>query len=450
MPANRPTHEKFGRSDFISAGQIDVTRPSHLLAGTAVAAIALLGMVAAFGTAPQTQVESVAQEDVLETIGTRALVVPSSDSEYFIREERIRRSDSMASLLERLGVAPDETLQELGSLAGAEILFRQMVPGKIVTAQADANGTLQLLTFPINSSPHKVLLIERGNTGLRVVQHAVSLETEIQMKSGRIRFSLYGATDAAGIPDSVANKLADIFGGEIDFHRDLRDGDRFSVVYESINHAGRTVRTGRVLAAEFVNDGKVHSAVWFDGAQGSGYYTPDGKSLQKTFLRSPLEFSRVTSGLSSARFHPVLQQWRAHRGVDYGAAVGTRVRATADGVVEFAGTQGGYGKVVILRHQGRYSTVYGHLSKFGPGIRPGTRVSQGDIIALTGATGLASGPHLHYEFRVNGNFQNPLTVALPSAPSLIAGQLDQFRTQAETQLARIALLRASGDLASLD
>lgn len=427
-----------------------MTRSSHILTSALVATIALLGMVAAFGTAPKTQLESVVQKNVLEDLESGARIIATQNPEYFIREERIRRGDSAASLLDRLGISAEETLQELTAAPGAEVLFRQMVPGKTVTAQADAKGILQTLSFPLNGNPNKVILIERANDGLRVAEQTIPVDTEIQMKSGKIRFSLFGATDAAGIPDSIANKLTDIFGSEIDFHRDLRDGDQFSVVYESFSHLGRIVRTGKILAAEFINNGKSYKAVWFEGTQGAGYYTPEGKNLQKAFLRSPLEFSRVTSGFSSARFHPVLQQWRAHRGVDYGATIGTRVRATADGVVEFAGTQGGYGKVVILRHRGHYSTVYGHLSRFGTGIRPGARVSQGDIIAFTGATGLVSGPHLHYEFRVNGHFQNPLTVALPGSPSLSTEQLDQFHTQAATQLARINLLRAGDNLASLD
>jgi murein DD-endopeptidase MepM/ murein hydrolase activator NlpD len=252
------------------------------------------------------------------------------------------------------------------------------------------------------------------------------------------------------MPDSVATQLADIFGGDIDFHRDLRKGDRFSVIYEAVNHMGRLVRTGRILAAEFINDGKTYRALWFQGADGQGgYYTADGKNIRKAFLRSPLEFSRITSGFTLSRFHPVLKEWRAHRGIDYGAPVGTRVKATGDGVVEFVGAQGGYGKMIILRHQGSYTTVYGHLSGFASGLKKGARVAQGDVIGYVGMTGLATGPHLHYEFRVNGSFQNPLTIALPSAPPLTPGQMAQFRTVAQSQLARIDMLRGS-HLASLD
>ena len=225
------------------------------------------------------------------------------------------------------------------------------------------------------------------------------------MKSAEIRYSLFGATDAAGIPDSVATQLADIFGGDIDFHRDMRKGDRFSVIYESINHLGKMVRTGRILAAEFVNDGKAYRAVWFDGADGQGgYYTADGKNIRKAFLRSPLEFSRITSGFSTARFHPVLKEARAHRGIDYGAPIGTRVRATGDGVVEFVGHQG--------RLWQRWSSCAIRATTkpsmaISPALPPAsarvTRVGQGDVIGYVGATGIATGPHLHYEFRVDGD-----------------------------------------------
>ena len=270
------------------------------------------------------------------------------------------------------------------------------------------------------------------------------LETHVLMKSAEIRHSLFGATDAAGIPDSVATQLADIFGGDIDFHRDIRKGDRFSVIFESISHLGKMVRTGRILAAEFVNDGRTYRAVWFEGSDGrNGYYTADGKNIRKVFLRSPLEFSRVTSGFSGGRFHPVLKEVRAHRGIDFGAPTGTRVKATGDGVVEFAGRKGGYGNLVVLRHQSQYQTYYGHLSGFAAGIRKGTRVAQGDVIGYVGATGIATGPHLHYEFRVGGVHRNPLAMVLPAAPPLAADQMARFRDSTQGILARLDEIRGT-------
>jgi murein DD-endopeptidase MepM/ murein hydrolase activator NlpD len=262
------------------------------------------------------------------------------------------------------------------------------------------------------------------------------------MKSAEIKTSLFAATDAAGVPDNVAVQMAEIFGGDIDFHRDLRRGDRFTVVYEMLEAAGDAVRSGRVVAAEFINQNKAHRAVYFeDAARHGGYYGSDGKNLRKAFLRSPLAFTRISSGFSNARFHPIFQQWRAHRGVDYAAPLGTPVRATADGVVELAAVHGGYGKEIVLKHQGRYSTIYGHLSRFAAGIRAGARVTQGEVIGYVGATGWATGPHLHYEFLVSGTQTNPLSVALPTAPALTGATMTQFHAAAAPLLSRLDLLR---------
>jgi murein DD-endopeptidase MepM/ murein hydrolase activator NlpD len=209
------------------------------------------------------------------------------------------------------------------------------------------------------------------------------------------------------------------------------------------------VKTGRVLAAEFVNEGRAYHAAYFTTAPNQGsYYTLDGKNLRKQFLRSPLEFSRITSGFTQARFHPVLQQWRAHKGVDYGAPSGTRIKATADGIVHFVGRQGGYGNLIVLQHQSRYTTWYGHLSGFAAGIRHGKRVAQGDVIGYVGATGLATGPHLHYEFRINDVHQDPLRVAMQEIP-LSPEQKLKFEPIAKHYAQRLELLRDT-KLAFLD
>jgi murein DD-endopeptidase MepM/ murein hydrolase activator NlpD len=253
---------------------------------------------------------------------------------------------------------------------------------------------------------------------------------------------LFAATDSAGLSDMVALQLAEIFSSEIDFHRDLRPGDRFGVVYEALYNEGEVVRTGRILAAEFTNDRETYRALYFRDNQGrGGYFTPDGRNVRKAFLRSPLEFSRITSGFSQARLHPVLNVWRAHKGVDYGAPVGTRVRVTADGRVQFVGRQGGYGNLVVVRHNNGYATAYGHLSGFAKGLRPGQRVSQGDIIGFVGKTGLATGPHLHYEFRVGGVHQNPLRFATPPGQPIARDARAAFDETSHTLLERLELIR---------
>jgi len=415
-----------------------------LLAGAGIASF--LAVVTAFGTAPSTQTDRVVRTVFTESLtpSPTAIADGESTTQLFVREERVRQGDTVAALLKRLGVEEEGALERLQSLPGTGNLFRQLSPGKILTAKVNEEGHLTSLLFPLNGQADKALLVREVNGTYQVSEQTLPLETQVQIKSAEIRYSLFGASDNAGIPDAIATQMADIFSGDIDFHRDLRKGDRFSVVYETLSHQGKTVKTGKILAAEFINDGKRYRAFWFDGSDGKGgYYSPDGKSLRKAFLRSPLEFSRVTSGFSSARFHPVLQTWRAHKGVDYGAPIGTRVRATSDGVVEFLGNQGGYGKVLILRHQGRYSTLYGHLSGFASGLRKGSRVNQGDTIAYTGMSGLASGPHLHYEFRVDGIHQNPLTVSLPGAPTLSASQKTAFLQVTQAQLDRLSQISGS-------
>ena len=424
-------------------------KPGPLWAAAGVAGVSLLGMVAAFGTSPSTLDLQAPQQTIIEQLVAPAGIAAEVDNDFFVREERIQRGDSVAGLLSRLGIQDEAAFQFLRDNPGTQAIFRQLRPGKPVTAHVGNNGELQALIYRLNGND-RALFVERRNGHLQVSEQALQLDTQVQMKSGEILYSLFGATDAAGLPDSVALQLADIFSGDIDFHRDLRRGDRFAVVYETLSHLGKTMRTGRILTAEFVNNGKTYRAVWFEDSNGKGgYYTADGKNIRKAFLRSPLEFTRITSGFTSARFHPILQKWRAHKGVDYGAPTGTRVKSTADGIVDFVGNQGGYGHVVILRHQGRYTTLYGHLSRFAAGIKQGSRVAQGDVIGYVGTSGWSTGPHLHYEFRNNGVYQNPLAIALPSALPLGPQQITQFHAYAQPLLARLDLIKNS-NLALLD
>ena len=270
------------------------------------------------------------------------------------------------------------------------------------------------------------------------------------MKSGVIRSSLFAATDGANVPDSVATQIAEIFASDIDFNRDLRKKDHFKVVYELRYSNGELTGVGRVLAAEFINKGKTHQAVYFEANdKEKGYYTPDGKNLRRAFLRSPLKFSRISSGFTRSRFHPVLKKWRAHKGIDYAARKGTPVRATANGIVAVSTRNRGYGKYIILKHRGRYSTVYAHLSRFAKGLRKGTRINQGDIIGYVGSTGLATGPHLHYEFRVKGIQRNPLRVVMPAAIPLAAKNIPAFNKSTEPLMVRLNMLRDT-NLAFLD
>jgi murein DD-endopeptidase MepM/ murein hydrolase activator NlpD len=386
------------------------------------------------------RLEPVPAMTFLESLTPPVVPLPSGEGE-FVHEERIQRSDTLASLLFRLGIKDTEAVAYISRNPEADTIARQLRPGKTVTAKTGRDGRLMALYFPINSKD-SMLVVERKDGQFTASEQAISLVTQVHINSGEIVSSLYGATDEAGIPDAVASQLAEIFSSDIDFHRDLRKGDRFSLVFETQTHDGRYFRSGRILAAEFVNNNKTFQAYWFETGEGKGaYYAGDGKSLRKAFLRSPLEFSRITSGFSTARRHPVLHVIRSHRGIDYGAPVGTRVRAVADGVVEFAGRRGGYGNLIVLRHQNQYSTAYGHLNGFAPEIRRGVRVSQNDTIGFVGQTGLATGPHLHYEFRINGKQVNPMAVILPDAVPLNPAQISLFRTAIGPMRAHLDLVK---------
>ena len=405
-----------------------------------LAAFAVLGTVAAFASiAPGTDAALlVAKAALREQIEPPSTLLPAPTT--YLREERFAQGETPGSLFARLGVAESDARLIL-RLRQARLLR----PGSIVTAETRAeerSGELVWLEFPSSRDSH--VRIERVGEKLVASEQRAAVIARRELKSAVVRSSLFAAADAAGIPDAVAIQLADVFGSDIDFHRELRSGDRFTVLYEMLTVDGRPLRAGRVLAAEFVNQGRTLRAVRY----ADGYYAPDGKNMRKAFLRSPLEFSRVSSGFGMRR-HPFLQSWRAHQGVDYAAGAGTRVRAVSDGVVEFAGRNAGYGNMVIVRHQGSYSTLYAHLSGFARGVRVGTRVSQGDSIGAVGQTGWATGPHLHYEFRVAGVARNPLSIALPAAAPLALHELDGFRSYSRPLVAQLDLL-AQIPLASLD
>ena len=415
--------------------------PEHFWIGAGVATVSLFGMMTAFAVAPGTAELTVPQRTVVEQLELPKAPASAPAASVFVHTERVQRGDTIASLMARLGIQDFDAITFLRTSREAAPINRQMRPGKAISAQTGSSGEFLSLSFPLNGAD-KELVVEKNGKGFHVREQALKLDTHIVMKSGEIRSSLFGATDAAGLPDAAATQMADIFGGDIDFHKDLRKGDRFSVVYEMVYSRGEPTRAGRILAAEFINAGHTYKALYYQDKDGKGsYYTPDGKPLKKAFLRSPLEFSRVTSGFTTARFHPILQTWRAHKGVDYGAPQGTGVKATADGTVELAGKQTGYGNIIVLRHQGNYSTAYGHLRGFAPGIRNGARVHQGDTIGYVGMTGYATGPHLHYEFRVANVQVNPLSVALPTAFPLPKEQLGAFKSRTTDALAQLDRIR---------
>lgn len=367
--------------------------------------------------------------------------------EFYLREEKVRSGDTLATLLKRLGVE-DAAAAEFIKNDRAAYQVLQLKPGKQVQVQTAADGELRWLRTTLGNGRNDAtnLLIQREGDHFKATQLPAALEKRVEMRSGEIRSSLFAATDQALIPDNVAMQIVDMFSTDIDFASDLRRGDRFNVVYETLWQNGEYVSAGRVLAAEFINAGRPYQAVWFDepgSRQGGGYYGFDGKSLKKAFLKSPLEFSRISSGFSMRR-HPISGKWKAHKGVDFAAATGTPIRAAGEGVINFAGVQGGYGNVVVIKHWGNYSTAYAHMSRFASGIRKGTKVSQGDLIGYVGSTGWSTGPHLHYEFRINNEARDPMKVDMPTAQPLAGAQLAQFRNNAADMLHRFALLNPQG------
>ncbi len=407
--------------------------PVWFWSGVGIAGASVFGMVAAVAVIPGPDATTINQKAVIENllVSPEAEILP--DDAAFFREDRIQRGDTLASLLQRLNIDDPEVADLLRTHTLAQNAMRRLTPGATVHASMTAGGRVLTLALP-GSSSDRQLLVERRDGSIVVRDVAVEFDTRIQAKSAEIRNSLFGATDEAGLPDSVAVGLAEIFGSEIDFHRDLRRGDHFRVIYEVLYHRGMPVKTGRILGAEFVNDGHRYTAVWNENGGRGDYYTAEGKSLKRGFLRSPLEFSRVTSGMGM-RMHPIYGTMRAHKGVDYGAPIGTRVRSTADGTVEFAGRQGGYGNFIVLRHAGGITTAYGHLSRID--VRQGQRIHQGDTIGAVGNTGSSTGPHLHYEFRVAGEHKDPLKVILPDAPPLSGSELARFRQHSATIIAQL-------------
>lgn len=412
-------------------------------------ALLLLGTgVTAFGVAPLApDAADLPVRQVLESVQPLA-AQPQSDALAdfdfkLFRTETTRSSDTAASLLKRLNLDDPAADAFLRSDPTARLVLSG-APGRAVTVEASQGQALLKLSMrwaTDDEDRFQRLVIERGGSAASP-RFSARIETAPYTRSARlasatIQSSLFSAIDEADIPESVGVQIAEIFATDIDFRRALRKGDHFNVVYETLEADGETLRAGRVLSAEFVNEGKAHQAMWFQppgqDAAGQpfkgGYYTLDGKSLRRAFLSSPVEFSRISSGFSM-RFHPVLQTWRAHNGTDFAAATGTPARTVGDGVVEFAGVQNGFGNVVFVKHRNNMETVYAHLSKIN--VQVGQAVTQGQTIGLVGATGWATGPHLHFEVRVNGVQHDPMTIAKQSdVVPVPASALPRFRQLAD-------------------
>jgi murein DD-endopeptidase MepM/ murein hydrolase activator NlpD len=356
-------------------------------------------------------------------------------SKPYIASTRIRRGDTVSDLLNRLGISEDGLLTFLTHEESARSIYK-LYPGRTVQAALDDQGNMVWLRYAhtpgssVKSGIESAWLEIRpdGHGNFTANERTTAAVPETRVAEGEISSSLFGAADEAQLPDAITLEMVDILGSRIDFLKDLRKGDRFRIVYDAYMHDGEEVGAGRIRALEFINKGKTYSAVWFQGAEGKGgYYDFSGASLKGAFLRTAIKFTRISSRFGM-RMHPIHKKWTGHKGVDYAAPSGTPIHATADGTVEFIGQQNGYGNVIILKNFGKYSTLYGHQSRFAKGLKKGDHVQQGDLIGYVGQTGWATGPHLHYEFRINNQPVDPLAADLPVARPLDGADRKAFQS----------------------
>ncbi len=360
---------------------------------------------------------------------------PAIDSDLTWLSVKVKRGDALASIFKRNQLNPMD-LHQIMSLGKITSTLKTLRPGQVFRFQLDTNNQLQALEYEINQL-ESLLVSRRANGGFeaRAIQHA--LDKRIGYSEGTINSSLFEAGKLAGMTDALIMELVGIFGWDIDFALDIRSGDRFALLFEEQYLEGQKVKDGPIVAAEFTSQGRTYRAVRYTDAKGrSDYYSPDGRSMRKAFLRTPVDFRRISSRYGKRR-HPTLNQLKMHKGVDYAAKRGTPIKAAGDGKISFRGRKGGYGRVVIIQHGGRYSTLYAHMHRFKKGMYVGKRVKQGQIIGYVGSSGRATGPHLHYEFRVNGTHRNPLTVKLPDAAPIRREYRQDFELQARGLLSQL-------------
>lgn len=418
-----------------------------LAAGTVCALVIVAGSVVPRGASATFQPDT--------AVTTLELPVPVLEQDAFADADAVTDTDEDAGEWSAVTVRPGQTvgdifahngvnpavLQRLLSENANASALRNIHPGDEFAFRRGGDGTVNGLRFDRDDHTRVVVAFDGGGVSEQLIDRLIERRTHVA--HGVVQSSLFDAGAQAGLNDAMVIKLANAFGYDIDFAQDLRVGDSFTVIYDDVYREGDKLHDGDIIAATFVNRGKRYSAFRYTDAGGSTmFYTEDGRPLRKSFLRTPVEFTRISSTFTSGRMHPILGTMRAHRGVDYAAPTGTPVRAAGDGKIAFRGWQNGYGNVVVLQHGGHFSTLYGHMSKFAA-IREGQHVSQGQTIGYVGMTGLATGPHLHYEFRIDGVHRDPLTVTLPKPEPLPQVELARFRGQTQPQLAKLKSLEAT-------
>jgi murein DD-endopeptidase MepM/ murein hydrolase activator NlpD len=432
-------------------GLAQTTRKTRIVGGAAVfLAVCAFGATAVAPIAPDASdmpVKSIAQDLELPNLAAQISAL-QQDQQQFVHEERVRAGDSLGSMLTRLGVDDAQAQNFLRTDKRARRILT-LKNGKRIQARTDENGQLLSLQATVadgKDNAATTITVTRNGEKFVANEAPAKLERRVEMRSREISSSLFAATDASvdggKMPDTIVSQIVEMFSTSIDFRADLKRGDRFSVVYETFWQDGEMVSTGRILAGEFVNRGVAYQSVWYEDpiTHQGGYYTLDGKSLKQGFLKSPLEFSRISSNFSM-RVHPISGVWKQHKGVDFAAPLGTPIRASGDGVVDFIGaSSGGYGNMIVLKHWANYSTAYGHMSRFASNLRRGQKVHQGDVIGYVGSTGWSTGPHLHYEFRVANEARDPMSLKVIAQAPLSTAEMGRFRMAAADMRHRFTLL----------
>ena len=426
----------------------------HLLAASGIAALLCLTLlvypsreVEAKKTFINIELEAQSLEEVTEllenseSIETQTLTSVASEAETeafeYKKDLTVKSGETLSVLFERAGLG-NSLLHSILSSSKEAKRFTQLKVGQTVSFEFDENKQLKTLSSQINTLESIHLEKQADSENFVFRKDVAQTQTREKYAQGSIEGALFAATKKANVPYGLALDMANIFGYDIDFAQDLRKGDTFEILYEEKTLNGQTVGTGNILTARFTNRGKVYTAVRYTDKNGNtSYYSADGSSLRKAFIRTPVDFARISSRFSNGRKHPILNKIRAHKGVDYAAPRGTPIKAAGDGRVVLAGRKGGYGNTVIIKHGQRYQTLYAHMNGFAKGIRNGTNVKQGQIIGYIGTTGLSTGPHLHYEFQVNGVHVDPLSQKLPISDPIHPSEKQRFAQHSQPLLAKL-------------
>ena len=443
----RCAHWSFSRHG--ESEPINWHRERWMLAGTALLLTALSGFfLPAWASAMRPEPEPVAHTLLPLSLPKSPVAAAPAPPVEDWRVVQVQPGQTLSDIFKSQGLSLTDLQRVMDAAGSAKNAFHNIRPQQEFDFLLGGDGSLQGIRFDKDESNRAVVRFDGGQSTLSVQPRA--METREHVAHGTITSSLYAAAAKAGMSQAMVGKLADLFKYDIDFVQDLREGDSFTVIYDDVYRDGSYYAEGDIVAAEFVNQGHRYTAYRFKKADGHfGWFSEDGRPIQKSFLRIPVDFTRISSTFSAARFHPILGRMRAHKGVDYAAPTGTPIHAAGDGVIKFKGWMNGYGNFVVIQHNGSISTAYGHMSRFA-NERVGQRVSQGQVIGYVGMTGLATGPHLHYEFRVNGAQRDPQTVTLPKPQPLPAAQLARFESQVvRPQLARLKAMDASIQLAKL-